>query len=145
MRRKRRQRTGASSSANSFRNLGGMPSGPEALPVFKERSTRRTLRALMKGISPGARGGQLRQFGGQILTYTRVLVYVQGFWNYMFTFLNFLVNVYFQHRNAKICRFFYAAPQSGKNSIKITEIMLLIQNFSYVFSNKCTFNLYIAF
>ena len=36
MRRKRRQRTGASSSANSFRNLGGMPSGPEALSVFKE-------------------------------------------------------------------------------------------------------------
>ena len=39
MRRKGWQRAGASSSANSFRNLGGMPSGPEALPVFKERST----------------------------------------------------------------------------------------------------------
>ena len=37
MRRKRRQRTGASSSTNSFRNLGGMPSGPQALFVFKER------------------------------------------------------------------------------------------------------------
>ena len=49
---KRRQRTGASSSANSFRNLGGMPSGLEALSVFKERSTRRTLRAemMMEGI-----------------------------------------------------------------------------------------------
>ena len=42
MRRKRRQRTGTSSSANSFRNLGGMPSGPEALSVFKERSSLKT-------------------------------------------------------------------------------------------------------
>ena len=37
------QRTGASSSANS-RNLGGMPPGPEALIVFKERSAWQTLR-----------------------------------------------------------------------------------------------------
>ena len=52
MRSKRRQRTDASSSANSFRNLGGMPSGPEALSVFKEQSTRRNLRAemMMEGI-----------------------------------------------------------------------------------------------
>ena len=34
MRWKRQQRTAASSSANSFRNLGGIPSGPEALSVF---------------------------------------------------------------------------------------------------------------
>ena len=49
---KRRQRTGTSSSANSFRNLGGMPSRPEALFVFKERSTQQTLRAemMMEGI-----------------------------------------------------------------------------------------------
>ena len=35
-----------------FRNLGGMPSGPEALSVFKGRSTRRTLRVemMMNGI-----------------------------------------------------------------------------------------------
>ena len=38
MRQKRRQRTGASSSANSFRNLGGMPSGPEALSVFNPQA-----------------------------------------------------------------------------------------------------------
>ena len=39
-------------SANSFRNLGGMPSGPEALSVFKEQSTRRTLlvEMMMEGI-----------------------------------------------------------------------------------------------
>ena len=37
---KRRQRTGASSSANSFRNLGGMPSGPEALSVLYSRIMR---------------------------------------------------------------------------------------------------------
>ena len=41
-----------SSSANSFRNLGGMPSGPEALSVFKEQSTQQTLQAemMMEGI-----------------------------------------------------------------------------------------------
>ena len=50
--KKTKKRTGASSSANSFRNLGGMQSGPEALSVFKERSNRRTLRAqmMMEGI-----------------------------------------------------------------------------------------------
>ena len=52
MRRKRRQRTEDSSTANSFRNLGGMPAGPEVLSIFKERSTRRTFQAeiMMEGI-----------------------------------------------------------------------------------------------
>ena len=52
MRQKRQQRTGANSLASSFRYLGGMSSGPETLPVFKERSTQRTLRAeiMMEGI-----------------------------------------------------------------------------------------------
>ena len=52
MRRKRRQRTGASSSVNSFSNLGGMPSGHEALSVFKKQSTWLTLKAemMMEGI-----------------------------------------------------------------------------------------------
>ena len=42
MRRKRRQSTGANSTANSLRNLGGIPSGPDALFVFREESTLRT-------------------------------------------------------------------------------------------------------
>ena len=45
VRQKKRQRTGAKSSANFFRNLGGKPSGPGALSIFKERSTQQTLRA----------------------------------------------------------------------------------------------------
>ena len=51
MRQKRQQRTGVSSSANSFRNLGGMPSGSEALSVFKEQSTWQTSQAeIMMGV-----------------------------------------------------------------------------------------------
>ena len=44
--------TGASSSANSLRNLEGTASGPEALSVFQERSTQLTLQAemMMEGI-----------------------------------------------------------------------------------------------
>ena len=46
------ERTHVNSSANSFRNLGGMPSGPEALSFFKEQNIRRTSQAeiTMEGI-----------------------------------------------------------------------------------------------
>ena len=49
MRRKRRQRTGANSTANSLRNLGGIPSGPEALFVLRDDNTLRTLRVEIIG------------------------------------------------------------------------------------------------
>ena len=49
MRRKRRQKIGANSSANSLRNQGGMPSGPYALPAFRDLSTLRTLRSEIIG------------------------------------------------------------------------------------------------
>ena len=44
MRRKRRQRTGANSTANSLRNLRGIPSGPDALFVLRDDNTLRTSR-----------------------------------------------------------------------------------------------------
>ena len=44
MRRKRRQSTGANSTANSLRSLGGTPSGPVALFVLRDDKTLRTLR-----------------------------------------------------------------------------------------------------
>jgi len=49
MRRKRRQSTGANSTANSLRNLGGIPSGPEALFVLREDNNLQTLRVETKG------------------------------------------------------------------------------------------------
>ena len=49
MRRKRRQSTGANSSANSLRNLGGIPSGPDALFVLRDDKTLRTLRGEIMG------------------------------------------------------------------------------------------------
>ena len=49
MRRKRRQRTGANSTANSLRNLGGIPSGPDALFVLRDDNTLRTLRVEIVG------------------------------------------------------------------------------------------------
>ena len=61
MRRKRRQSTGANSTANSLRNLGGIPSGPDALFVFREESTLQTLQVEMMvgviGLERGKGGG----------------------------------------------------------------------------------------
>ena len=59
MRRKRRQSTGAISLANSFRNQVGIRSGPEALPVFKEASTLRTLRVDKIGVGIGLARGRV--------------------------------------------------------------------------------------
>ena len=59
MRRKRRQSTGANSSANSFRNFGGIPSGPDALLVFREDNTLRTFRVETKGVDIGLERGKV--------------------------------------------------------------------------------------
>ena len=59
MRRKRRQRTGANSTANSLRNLGGIPSGPDALFVLRDDNTLRTLRVEMIGGLIGLERGKV--------------------------------------------------------------------------------------
>ena len=59
MRRKRRQRTGANSTANSLRNLGGIPSGPDALFVLRDDNTLRTLRVEIIGGLIGLERGKV--------------------------------------------------------------------------------------
>ena len=59
MRRKRRQSTGANSTANSLRNLGGIPSGPDALFVLRDDNTLRTLRVEIMGGLIGLERGRV--------------------------------------------------------------------------------------
>ena len=49
IRRKRRQRLGANLTANSLRNLRGIPSGPDALSVLRDDNTPCTLRVEIIG------------------------------------------------------------------------------------------------
>ena len=59
MRRKRQQSTGASSSANSLRNLAGMPSSPGALFILREQRTLQTLHVEMMSDGIGLERGKV--------------------------------------------------------------------------------------